>query len=94
MGPKTRSFVMIPLILVLAGCSTTVIDKFKISEFQKQHHECFDGRYSCENSAEITVNVPECWRIVVEDWSGKSDLCVDEQTWKNTYVGQEWKTDG
>lgn len=91
-----KKLILVPLVLLLTGCSTYVKDKFEIPEFERTHEECFThGRYGCQEGKELVVKVPKCWRITLYNWGGwDSDICVDEQTWKNTQVGQEWTSEG
>lgn len=87
-----KKLILIPLVVLLTGCSTYVEDKYYVPSFERSHEECFkSGRLGCEEGKDLTIKVPECWRLVLFNWGGwDSDICVDEQIWKNTYVGSEW----
>jgi hypothetical protein len=82
---------IVPLVLVLTGCTATVHDKYHIPEFSKGHQECFTtGRYGCIEGKDLEIKVPECWRLVIEEGIDVTKICVSKDTWEKTQIGQEW----
>jgi hypothetical protein len=86
-----KKLIFLPLILIATACSATVEEKFHVPEFERTHEECFESnRYGCVEGKDLVVKIPECWRIITYDGFNREEFCVDQETWKNTYIGQEW----
>lgn len=86
-----RNILIPALILVLAGCSTIVDDKYYVPEFTREHEECKHwGKSGCTDGKELNVKVPECYRLVIAEGLERTDICVSKDTWEKAQIGQEW----
>lgn len=86
-----KRIVLVPFIAIaLTGCTAVVDDKYYVPEFTRGHEECFKStKYGCEDGKELSVKVPECWRLVIDNVTA-TDICVPKDVWEKTQVGQEW----
>lgn len=63
-----------------------------VPEFTRGHEECFKStKYGCEDGKELSVKVPECWRLVIDNVTA-TNICVPKDVWEKTQVGQEGLT--
>jgi len=68
-----------------------VEDKYYVPKFERDHEECFrSSKYGCQEGKQLRVEAPECWRLVIEEGMSSEPICVSEEVWKKTQIGQEW----
>lgn len=80
--------------LMLCACTPIVEDKYYVPKFERDHEECFrSSKYGCQEGKQLRVEVPECWRLVIDEGMVSDNICAPEEQWKNTQIGQEWKND-
>ena len=84
--------ILVPIAaLALTGCTATVDDKYHMPAFERDHEECFKStKYGCDDGKQLKVQVPECWRLVINEGIDTDLICVPEDVWKKTQIGQEW----
>lgn len=79
------------MLLTLTGCTATVVDKYHMPEFERDHEECFQSsRQGCLNGKNMRVKVPECWRLEIQDGMTSDHICVPKDIWEKTEIGHEW----
>lgn len=80
-------------MVLLTGCSAVVTDKYYVPEWEQKRYECeFENHNRCKDLKEITIKIPECWKVEVNTKSGfNRDFCLPKDKWDSTYVGQEWE---
>lgn len=86
-----KKIILIPLILALTACTPVVDDKYYVPKFERDHEECFrSSKYGCQEGKQLRVEVPECWRLIIDEGMNSGDVCVPKDVWEKTQVGQEW----
>jgi len=87
-----KKLIFIPFIFIATACSSYVEEKVHVPEYNRVEEKCVTyGNRGCSQEKDITVKIPECYQLVLDTEWGREKICVDKDTWNNTYIGQEWK---